>query len=358
MEFVSPSLIIGKSSTPRKGEKLLLYKALKSLEPVRVDNIFNLLPEDKNETLFNNYTRDGLKLIPVKRLSRFKFRPDFPSRVLLEMTSRCNLNCTMCPRQELAREKIHIDTLLFRNCIDELDSFGIDGLWLYNIGESILHPNFPELLDYVSSKNNLGDIWHSSNGQELNETFSNMIINSKITYMNMSVNAATPETYKKISPDADWTIMTSNFWKFIELKRKAGKITPFTRLQIIDQEHASNEIDSFLKEYVDSADILSVNTLEAFSKDIETNIDHACKRERPDKKSCKRVDRQDLFIFSNGETTFCDTDYNGTFSMGNVHDKSIQEIWNSDFRKSIIELNREEKLNEVALCRNCMDFDL
>lgn len=247
---------------------------------------------------------------------------------------------------------------VFKKCADELDRFGIDGLWLYNIGESILHPDFPELLDYASSKNNLGPLWHSSNGQELDEHYSLMIINSKVVFMNMSVNAVTPETYRKLSPDADWNKMTSNFGKFINLKRMLNKRTPFTRLQIIDQQYASDEIDNFLKKYADVADIISVNALEAFSRDVKTNVAYAIKRERPGRKSCRRVNRQDLFVFSNGETTFCDTDYNGTFSMGNVKDKSIYEIWNSDFRGKIIELNKTGRLNEVNLCRDCLDFDL
>ncbi len=358
MEFARPDLIIKGDNFVKEG-KLILYRELKLLQPVRVDNFLNLLNDDGNKLLFDSYVNDKLKLIPITRSNPlFKPKSDFPSRVLLEMTSRCNLNCTMCPRQNLQREKVDMEPWVFKKCVDELDKAGIDGLWLYNIGESILHPAFSELLNYVSSKNNLGPIWHSSNGQELNEYFSNLIINSKATFMNMSVNAVTPETYRKLSPDADWNKMTSNFGKFINLKRKLNKRTPFARLQIIDQEYASHEIDNFLKKYADFADILSVNALEAFSRDVKTNVAYAIKRERPDRKSCRRVDRQDLFIFSNGETTFCDTDYNGMFSMGNVKEKTIYEIWNSDFREKIIELNKTGRLNEVNLCRDCLDFDL
>lgn len=359
MEFVRLSLIVSNNNCDFQEEKLLTYKELKSLRPVKVDNFLNLLNDNRNKLLFDSYVNDKLKLIPIARFNPlFKSKSDFPSRVLLEMTSRCNLNCTMCPRQNLQREKVDMEPGVFKKCVDELDKAGIDGLWLYNIGESILHPDFPELLDYVSSKNNLGPIWHSSNGQELNEYYSSLIINSIIVFMNMSVNAVTPETYNKISPGADWNKMQANFKRFIALKHKLKKRTPFARIQIIDQECARGEIDGFLKKYTDIADILSVNALEAFSRDVKDNIEYAGRRERPDRKVCRRVNRQDLFIFSNGETTFCDTDYNGIFSMGNVKEKSIYDIWNSEFRKEIIELNKTGRLNEVNLCRDCLDFDL
>lgn len=354
-----PDLITGDRNFASGTGRFVPYRELKLLRPVKVDNFLNLLDGDENMSLFDGYIGDKLMLIPVMRFNPgFKPLSDFPARVLLEITSRCNLNCVMCPRRNLVREKIDIAPGLFRRCVDELDGTGIDGLWLYNIGESILHPDFPELLDYVSSKNNLGAIWLSSNGQELSEYFSNMIINSEIRFMNMSVNAATRGTYKKISPEGDWDKMIANFRRFIELKDRLKKRTPFVRIQIIDQECAGGEIDDFLKTYAGTADMLSVNALEAFSKDVEANLEYAGRRERPDKKSCRRVTRQDMFIFSNGETTFCDTDYNGAFSMGNVGDKSIREIWNSDFRGKIIELNRVGRLNEVDLCRDCLDFDL
>ena len=360
MELVKPSLIINNILPTLEEKTLLSYKEFNSLSPVKVDSLLTLLDDNENVALFCEYVRQKLLLIPIQRYTPlFIPRPDFPSRVLLEMTSRCNLNCTMCPRQNLLRDRIDMKSDLFKKAVDELDKIGINGLWIYNIGESILHPDFPELLRYVSSKNNLGPIWHSSNGQELNEYFSEMIINSKIVFMNMSVNAAKSETYKKISPGGDWEKMRLNFRNFIDLKRKLNKRTPFARLQIIDQEQLTNgEIDEFFGMNVNIADILATNQLEAFSKDVETNIKYAIKRERPTKKSCHRVDRQDLFIFSNGETTFCDTDYNGTFSMGNVKDKSIYEVWNSDYRKKMLELNKKGRLNEVDLCKNCLDFDL
>ncbi len=359
MEFVSPGLVMNDNKPAFEGENLLSYRELRSLRPVKVDNSLNLLDAEEDSSLFDRYIKDKLRLIPILRSNPlFKPRPDFPSRVLLEMTSRCNLSCTMCPRQSLTRTIIDMEPAIFKKCVNELDKDKIDGLWLYNIGESILHPEFSTLLDYVSAKKDLGPVWLSSNGQGLNEYFSNIIINSKTVFMNMSVNATTPETYKKISPEADWGKMLSNFERFIDLKRKSGKRTPFTRVQIIDQKFAREEIDDFLKIYTSRADIMAVNNLEAFSKDVSSNLEYAERRKRPEGKNCNRIYRQDLFIFSNGETTFCDTDFNGTLSMGNVKDKSIHEIWNSDCRKRMIELNRVGRLNAVDLCRNCLDFDL
>jgi hypothetical protein len=45
-------------------------------------------------------------------------------------------------------------------------------------------------------------------------------------------------------------------------------------------------------------------------------------------------------------------------SMGNVRTTSLREIWNSGMRQQMLALNDAGRLNEVELCRNCMDYDL
>jgi len=336
---------------------ILTYEKLKKLPCIEITN--NLEVTNNSKQLLGKYISDNLCLVPVKRISsQFQEKENFPSRVLLEMTSNCNLSCTMCPRNHLTREKMDIDSHLFKKCVDELETIGIDGLWIYNIGESLLHKNFQGLVNYVSQKKNLGPIWLSSNGLDLNNNFAEIIINSNIHFMNLSINATSQEVYDKISPTGNWNQTIQNFHNFLNKKITSKNKKPFTRVQIIDQKYACNEIDQFLNKYSQLADIISVNTLEAFSQDEQNNLEYASIRERPHKKKCNRVKRKDLFIFSNGETTFCDTDFNGQFSLGNVKDKSISQIWNSDIRKKFINYNEDERLNEIELCKNCLDYDL
>ncbi|MBF0603462.1 MAG: SPASM domain-containing protein [Nitrospirae bacterium] len=340
-------------------ERFLTYAELKTVIPIKTDNYLRLDISHENVAKFFDYIRGGMSLIPIVRSNpNFPHRSDLPTRVLLEMTSRCNLKCTMCPRQSLERMSIDMEPELFKKCVDALDDIHIDGLWIFNLGESILHSEFPRLLDYVSSKKNLGPVWLSSNGRALDARFSEMIIQSNVTFMNLSVNADRPETYEKISPSSDWNQHVVNFRGFIDQKRASGRRTPFTRVQIIDQSCAREEVDPFLRRYAGYADILAINLLEAFSQNVESNRADAILRQRLERKSCHRINRSDLFIFSNGETTFCDTDFNAKFTLGNIKNKTIREIWNSDLRKELIALNKTGGLNQVELCRDCLDYDL
>ena len=333
------------------------YNAIKDLKPIEINNDLTLRKSAENTQLLESYFAKKIPLIPVRRVSNFSTRSDFPSRVLLEMTSRCNLVCTMCPSRKLTRDKMDISPELFKKCVDELDDKGLDGIWIYNIGESILHPDFEILLHYTATKKNLGPVWLSSNGQDLNKTFRTQIIDSKIQFMNLSVNATTKTTHSKVSPGASWENIQENFKSFLKEKKNTGNRFPISRVQIIDQECATHEVDAFLSEYLELADLLSVNTLEGFSQNVETNNEYSRARQRGEKR-CRRVSRQDLFIFSNGETTFCDTDFNGVFSLGNVQHDTIAKIWNSQTRNNILKMNQEGRLGEIDLCSDCLDFDL
>ncbi|HIJ84139.1 MAG TPA: radical SAM protein, partial [Magnetococcales bacterium] len=255
MELVQPEKIEFLETLPIAGKgRYVTYSEWKGIAPVKVDNRLKLDLNDDNVKLFFDYIQGGMPLVPIVRSNpKFPHRLHLPTRVLLEMTSRCNLKCHMCPRQSLERESIDMDPTLFKQCVDALDAIHIDGIWIFNLGESILHPEFPSLLKYVSDKKNLGPIWLSSNGRDLNARFAEMIVQSNITFMNMSVNADRPETYEIISPKSNFNQHMDNFNDLIQRKKASGRRTPFTRVQIIDQQCARDEIDPFLQRFTGHA---------------------------------------------------------------------------------------------------------
>jgi hypothetical protein len=187
----------------------------------------------------------------------------------------------MCPRNILKRPEMDMSAGLARRVIDELDAGGISGLWLYNIGESMLHPDFRSLLAYAGGKRRLGSLWLSTNAQELLPENLDSVLTSGLTFLNVSVNAATAGTYRRVSPGGDYARVLENLERLRAAKKSRGMedSPPWLRLQIIDQPLASGEIDAFLSEFGGLGDVLSVNLLEAFSQNVAANVEHA--RGRP-----------------------------------------------------------------------------
>lgn len=338
------------------------YEEAKDLKPVVIDDYFRIKEESENIANYERYIKEEYLLIPVRRISdkREGEEGSFPSRILLEITSRCNLNCVMCPRTVLEREQVHMPKELAIKCIDEIGHFGVEGLWLYNIGESFLHPDFKEIFGYCQNKNNLGSIWLSTNGQEISEEIMDIVINSNLAFLNYSLNAMNPESYSMISPNGSYEKLVINLEKLLERKARYKKlgVPPWIRVQMIDQPQAVSEIDWFLQEYSKKCEMLSVNVLEAFNQNVNQNIGYARQRTRDNKRHCNRIQRGDFFIFADGEVGFCDTDFNHKMSLGSVYKNTIKELWDSDVYARYKALESAGKLDELPMCRECLDYDL
>jgi len=364
MEFVNLKFvrINNGNSCETDGSTLLDYHNLKMLEPIIVDDLLKLNNEEGNVLLYEQYLKKGFLLAPMRRRSEEKKTKttNFPARVLLEITSKCNLKCVMCPRNVLKRPQIHMSKEVVLKCINEIDDHGVEGLWLYNIGEALLHPDFKEIFEHCQNKKNLGSIWLSTNGQSIDVEMMDLLIQSNLTFFNFSINAMKAQTYRLISPEGDYDILTSNFCKFLEKKKKFNRFgtTPWLRVQMVEQPQVITEIDLFLNEYAKKAEILSINMLEGFSQNVSQNVGYAKIRQHKLEKSCNRIKRDDCFIFSDGEVAFCDTDFNHEMSIGNIYNSTIEQIWSGSKHRNYELLNKQGRLEDIEMCRNCLDYDL
>jgi len=66
-----------------------------------------------------------------------------PKRVQIEVTNRCNLNCTMCPRSFLNLPQEDMKYNIFLQILSKLKD--VKKIWLTGWGEPFLHPNIIEM---------------------------------------------------------------------------------------------------------------------------------------------------------------------------------------------------------------------
>jgi wyosine [tRNA(Phe)-imidazoG37] synthetase (radical SAM superfamily) len=327
------------------------------LTSIIVDNNYNIIDNAEAYIAGKNL---GLKYLESSRIKSIKdLNSDFPAALLVEITNRCNLLCRMCPRNQLTREEKDMDVAVFKRLMDEISMHQIDGLWLYNIGESMLHSRFFEMLSYVNKYPNIHPLWLSTNGTTLNETNANKLLNSKLDFLNFSLNALDEETYKIISPRSKFHIVMKNLNNFLMKKKRMNKRKPFLRVQVIDQPEVHNQIKTFIEEWGPKADIISINQLERFigQREIPSNKDII---EKPLKNTepCKRIDRGFLYVFSNNKVGICATDFNCVNSVGDVSTMSIKEIWTGKECKRLYENIKNRRYDKVPLCYVCTDKGL
>lgn len=77
----------------------------------------------------------------------------FPKRLVVEMTTHCNLSCIMCPRQYVEVVNGYISSELWKKVIDEVSEKSPETIIIpFWRGEPLLHPDFSKLIKYVLDK--------------------------------------------------------------------------------------------------------------------------------------------------------------------------------------------------------------
>jgi len=342
-----------------KKPTILPFSKLRKMKPLWLTQYLELADEPENIEYAESLAKKGISVVSIRRrppFSKYLNRETFPRRVLLEMTSRCNFSCRMCPQQNLKRPRMDMPGETYRRVVDEIDQNGVEGLWIYHLGEPLLHPEFRENVEHISKKKNLGIIWMSTNGQYFTEETMRCVVDSNIDYINYSAHAVNEEVYKKVAPEGDFNTVQGNLERLYELKGTDIPLKPFIHCQMIEQEVTKDYVDVFIKKHYKRAEIVSINMLEYVN--LPNNAFGFKQRERKKLTSCKRVSRNDCFVFSNGKVTLCDAAYNGEICLGDINEQSLYEIWNGSERKRILELNKNGKMSEIEFCRSCTDYDI
>ena len=122
-----------------------------------------------------------------------------PSRLFVEVTSRCNLHCPMCVKHSGTKKSPEGDMTpeLFEALGQAFPA--LDGLVLNGIGEPLLHPN---LLDFIriAKKSMPAASWvgFQSNGHLLDEAMARALVGAGLDRIFLSVDATSPDLFKAV----------------------------------------------------------------------------------------------------------------------------------------------------------------
>ena len=304
MEYVNLAYVVVKNGEQESG-KITAAKERILFDPrsflsehehlaIFVDYDFNLIDRAYNYWAAKEASK---RIVPCRRIAPVAEGAEFPPRIQLELTSVCNIQCLMCPTSEqFLRPRKHMEWDIFKKSVDEIAKFGVKQLQLFHIGESLLHPRFFQMMDYLRQFDTIGAKWLSTNGVLLSEEMMYKLLSSPIDFLNISLNSPDKETYSKLCPGSDYERVVRNLLAAIEIKKKSGKRKPTIRIQMIDQPLTRHQLLDFLAYWGSRADMLSINRLEAFAGQVSKNLSYSKQRlnRHEAQKDCKRLGRGDF----------------------------------------------------------------
>lgn len=275
------------------------------------------------------------------KIIKSDYETDFPLCMAFELDDVCNLKCQGCYRAHAKDTSIRLGLDRFKKIIDEASANGIPSI-KFGTSEPLMTKNFDEYLRYARKKG-IMDIFITTNGLLLNDKISDAIFETDVSRLRVSIDAATPETYKAIR-GGKLEILERNLNRFLERRAQAGRVLPLVRVSFITMDENKHEIEAFREKWFDKVDYIEFQDCLDFSR-----VDNIEEIDVPDFE-CP-LPRQYLTVRANGNIQGCCTFFGQNLVMGHVDKVSLSDVWKSKKWEALRDSFKTKKY--LPSCKNC-----
>lgn len=303
--------------------------------------------------------KDRVPLFPLIPLER-------PFAPMIEMSTACNFRCKFCPRamdSEIARvgfERKFMKKEFIMRCIDELAEFPRSDkpfkLYYNGMGESIIHPDFIEMVEYAVSKDVFTSHIVRTNGSLFEPVFNQRLIDAGMTEVNISIEAVSEEGYRRIAG------VKGMFDKIVagvkDLHERSGDCRIYAK--IIPLNTPDTDVDEFYRIFEPITDIIDVeypmqwnngmiedSTAGVGLPEVTVNGDPLTPNI-----ACPYI-FYTLMINVDGIVHLCCFDWSTQVNVGDMRKNTLQEIWNGDKIKEFWRLHLSGNRFDNNACRDC-----
>ncbi|MBU1196082.1 MAG: radical SAM protein [Proteobacteria bacterium] len=290
----------------------------------------------------------------------FKVRTPFPIHLDIELSYKCNLKCIMCPYGDPtyvhpAYKGQSLDTSRIKEIIKEGVPLGLSALRYNGLSEPLLEKSLVELIRYAK-ENGILDIFLTTNGMLLNKKMAIDLIESGLTHIMVSIDAATAETYNKIRVGGNYERVVKNVNRFLEIRENLGSQLPVFRLTYTKMQPNIGEVNAFVDMWKDKVDHIAIAGYLNNIQNKEQNDNLACTPLRPSAQTefhCWQPWSR-CTIFSNGDVFPCCMNYGRSTPVGNIFKEDLTSIWQSDRVRFIQDINRKGEYFKDPTCKACV----
>ncbi|MFH2001753.1 MAG: radical SAM protein [Planctomycetota bacterium] len=305
------------------------------------------------------------------RKSRFK-----PTSIEWEITTHCNLECTMCRRSfglAETRELKHMNLRLFSDLLQRFPFLEL--ISFRGGGEPILHPRIVEIAEKVAGKGMKLSLF--TNGMAMKPSLARELLSVPVSEIVFSIDAGRPDTYARIRRKGNleqvlahleqvreqiaahpngtalsvmFILMRSNYHEFPELLRRidgkgisalvAKHVNPGFNPDVSEELLQPSEEKEF-RNMVRS--LRSNETRVIYSQELYESQNQG-------ERLCSRI-WETPFVTVEGDLSLCPmTFYNAKINYGNVMDSGFNKLWNCT---DIKEHRRQIASKELKICNTC-----
>jgi len=272
-----------------------------------------------------------------------------PFTILFEPTSVCNFSCLHCFQSEASFHehlpKGFLKLEEFKKIINDFKSWNGDKLKVVRFigfGEPMLNFDLDEMIKYLKKSDIAERVEVTSNCSVLTENLSEVLVDSQVDYLRVSIYSANQEKHEKIT-NSKISIkkILENLKVLTDIKKSKNSEKPFIYIKMLKSDDDA-ENDEFFKMYKDISDEISLEKPHSW---LNSN-------EKDEKIICPQPFKM-MSIHYNGDVISCDPDWKGNTFIGNAIEESIEKIWNGKKLRDFWKLQLEGRRKENLSCKNC-----
>lgn len=249
-----------------------------------------------------------------------EFIPEFPLCLNYELIDACNINCLHCVRSISKGTKIKLGFDLFKKTIEEGSKYGLPAIKL-GFGEPFLVREIFEMIEFAH-KQGVMDIIVTTNGTLINEANIEKIIQSHITFLRISLDASSKDTYAKIRGGSLPEIEKALDLLMNKRAERKSKV-PIVRLSFVVMPENEHEVESFRNKWIDKVDFIDFQNL------IDIKFFNDEKMEPVETNVLCSYPWQMVAVMSNGDVRACCSWFGKNLAIGNIKVNTIKESWDS-----------------------------
>ena len=167
-----------------------------------------------------------------------------PVCLYLEVTNRCNLLCTTCPRtyEELEPEA-DMSWELFTSIVDQFDS--IQRVVLHGVGEPMLVRDLPERIEFLKKRGI--HVLFNTNGTLLNEANAERLLDTGLDELRVSLDAAESSVFQMVRGRDMFDRIVQNLTRFRCRQRELGAEFPRVSLWLTGLRETIGQLEAFVR---------------------------------------------------------------------------------------------------------------
>jgi MoaA/NifB/PqqE/SkfB family radical SAM enzyme len=263
-------------------------------------------------------------------------------KVGLELTSKCNLRCGMCPLPVLRRPYEDMDWPMVEKAEREIHGAGLKLKWLHEMGEPLLYARIDDAIRLFPEAS------LSTNGLVLTQEIGAKLLASPLKRIRICVDSINPDVYPQLRTGGDFDKLVVLTRAFLEQARDHPIRIEIQKMR--SRLTLEETVDDFrnlfdLKQYRNARVI--EKTCEALDVNEETDLHgkfYGC---------VQGAFFTWVVIFADGRVTHCCYDAHGDQVLGDLKTQSLHEILDSPRFATMQDAFARRDFTNLPRCAEC-----